>query len=110
MSNTKGLSVQIYRAEDTDFSNGGISSWADSVVLVGPNVPEVVEVRENRPAVRFERRTIMGATTFRAVPVNENGEGAHWMMGGTFIYTSDSRFRWLTPTGQPIALHDRREP
>ena len=46
--------------------------------------------------------TINGYTYLKA-----KGEKRHTMMGGNFVYSSDSRFRKLTST--PIAVHDRIE-
>ena len=35
--------------------------------------------------------------------------GKHYMAGGNFIYTSDSRFKELTGIRYPVSIHDRTE-
>lgn len=113
----KGLMVSILRPADIgDCSNGGISSRARSVILVGEGIDEVFDADERTPAVRIIKRSLFGRTgrpeiVLHAEPVD--GEGP-WMAGGAFIASSDSRFgealRVLGHSGYcAISLHDRTE-
>ena len=98
--NNKGLLAFILR-QGQDCSNKGISSRADQVIIIGEGIPQIFEASETAPAVRLMKR----GDRIIAVPVNQPEGMLGPMMGGTFIYTSDSRF----PAGYPIALHDRFE-
>lgn len=102
----KGLPCYIYRHRKDDFSNGGISSAAQSVTLIGlgPNT-EIFEPTPERPAVQLIKRQIGRQTYLHAQPLEQPKGMVGPMAGGTFIYSSDSRF----PSDYPIALHDRYE-
>jgi hypothetical protein len=103
----KGLLVDILENKGIgNCSNNGISSRFKQVILVGPEIPEIFESTEETPAVRIVERNLQSGLYLTAYPVepcpsNKNG----YMMGGTFIWTSDSRF----PSDYPIPLHDRME-
>ncbi len=103
----KGLICEIYKYYGSDSSNNGISAKAESVTLVGEGIPEIFEPNDYRPAVKLVKRIIRGKEYVHAEPVEWESEGddIRGMFGGTFIYTSDSRF----PATHPIPLHDRRE-
>jgi hypothetical protein len=78
-----------------------------NVTIIDEEVPEIFKPDESRPAVRLIRRKFrFGSDEYEyihAVPYNQSdSEG---MFGGTFIYSSDSRF----PSKYPIPLHDRVE-
>lgn len=116
----KGLTCCILRSktpqgEDSDCSNGGISSCFDRVTLVGPGVAGVVEPSEFAPAVKLCLRELSGVNYLHAEPVE--GSDCHRMFGGTFIHSSDSRFGEALHKAAgdayrhacPIALHDRTE-
>lgn len=105
----KGLRADIYRNGTHDFSNGGISAKAEEVTLVGPGIPEIFPVTDAAPAVILRTRTIGGQPYVNAQPLNrpEGCQDHGPMMGGTFIYSSDSRFRELC--AYPVPLHDRFE-
>lgn len=96
----KGMPADIYRSRRGDASNGGISSQADRVTLVGPGVPRIAKPTEDAPAVELAETT-PGYVVVRPA----DRPDTWWMAGGTFVYSSDSRW----PTGQPIPLHDRTE-
>lgn len=98
---TKGMLASIYRS-GPGCSNGGISDRVDKVVLVGPNVPRIFEPSADAPEVHL--RNLNGYVS--AAPAEAPPEGhTPYMAGGTFIYTSDSRW----PGGKPIPLHDRTD-
>lgn len=111
----KGLVCSIFESKaHGNCSNFGVSDRFKRVTLCPDpdalcdfGIPEIFEADSDAPAVVL--RTIrLGADREHvyAVPVElmESGTGG-WMFGGSFIYTSDSRF----PLGHPIPLHDRVE-
>ena len=108
----KGITALIYRdALGTDFSNRGISARVMEVTVIGEGIDPVFEATEQRPAVRlvknehFHRESVI-----HAEPVTPEGEPASWyMFGGTFIFSSDARFRESIDFYGAVPLHDRRE-
>lgn len=109
----KGLPASIF-TDGRSYSNGGLSSYAKRVTVIGDDIDavhgNVSEPSPAAPAVRLVRRVIGGEPYIHAEPVPpENMEPGLVgpMMGGTFIYTSDSRLRDIIP--YPIPLHDRYE-
>lgn len=103
----KGLIVEIYKAGFGDCSNGGISSKSDKCLLVGRGIPEIFEAGEY-PVVTVVERDLRGEIYLTAYPVDNEGHiDRSTMMGGCFIYTSDSRFRRIS--AYPVPLHDRKE-
>ena len=105
----KGLICEIYESKDIgNCSNGGISSTNKEVLVVmKEGEGQVFEEDEKRPTVKIVRRIIDGEEYVHAEPINAP-EGIGWMMGGSFIYSCDSRFRNYV-NEYPIALHDRQE-
>jgi hypothetical protein len=102
----KGLHVSIYKDSMGDSSNNGISSRHEDVILVGEGIPEIFEASEDCPAVKLVKRYIGGREYVHAEPVEWGREDViKGIFGGTFIYSSDSRF----PSDYPIPLHDRQE-
>ena len=99
----KALMAWIYKHNGTDNSNGGISSYADNILLASADGPLVVEGNEAN-LCRLEHVTIGGEKHYYVRPVAEpNNIG--WMAGGTYVFSSDSRF----PFPYPLPLHDRQE-
>lgn len=101
-----GMLVWVYKNGNADCSNGGISSMCSTVVLMGKGIPQLTEADEKTPAVLLKGDTERGYV--HAVPCTRSGkeyEGVWFMFGGSFIYTTDSRF----PSRYPIPLHDRSE-
>ena len=99
------LRCNIYKHQNTDCSNGGISHGHDSVLLVWDedDVPETVN---GTPVVKLVKRQLGGRLYLHAEPVSRPPKGfSGWMMGGCYIKTSDGRF----PNDYPISLHDRME-
>jgi len=104
----KGLICYIYKPKHGDCSNGGLSSWADEVTLIDSKINGPFEPTPSRPAVKIIRRTIRGQEYIHAEPMEDCPDNEiGYMMGGCFIYTSDSRMREVLP--YPIPLHDRSE-
>jgi hypothetical protein len=99
-----GLLVFVYRSNDGDCTNGGVTSRFDKFILVGKGVDPVFGSSEETPILYLVRRKRF--EDMIAVPIlPKNEDGWTGMFGGNFIYTSDGRF----PSGQPIKVHDRFE-
>lgn len=102
----------IYRDSlGTDFSNRGISARVMEVTVIGEGIDPVFEATEQRPAVRLVKNEHSHReTVIHAEPVAPEGEPARWyMFGGTFIFSSDARFRRAAGHYGAVPLHDRRE-
>jgi len=106
----KGLTVNIYKSNNSDSSNGGISSQYTEVLLLDENLDGYLDEsdaeRLSLPIVKLQNN----GGYLSAVPVDQpEGDGAAIgpMFGGCFIWSSDSRMRRLSQ--QPIPLHDRFE-
>lgn len=105
----KGLICSILEDKDVaNCSNGGISSKCRTVILVGEGIDEVFYVTPESPAVRIEKRRLIGSKEpyLTAYPIEKSPEGrTSYMAGGAFIWSSDSRF----PADYPVPLHDRTD-
>lgn len=98
-----GLLCTVYRPSNmADCTNGGVSGRYHAVVLVGNDVegPFEIEGRENVLQLIYRARH----KDFIAAPL-EYGKGKHYMFGGNFLYTSDSRW----PVSYPVKIFDRLE-
>lgn len=108
-----GLMVTILRpADGSDCTNGGVTGRHIHAVLVDAEGP--FEPTPDMPGLRLVRRTICGEPYLHAVPVDgpegDDGLGPRNvgpMFGGSFITSSDSRFRAVN--AYPIPVHDRWE-
>lgn len=111
----KGLLCSIFESKDHgNCSNNGISArYSRCILCPDPEadqdwgIPKIFNPDAEAPAVVLRTfRISEDREHVYAVPVEllERGNGG-WMFGGSFIYTSDSRF----PLGHPIPLHDRVE-
>ena len=99
----KGLLCTVYRPSNmADCTNGGVSSRYHAVVLVGNDVEGPFEAEGRENVLQLIYREKWG--DFIAVPL-DYGKGKHYMFGGNFLYTSDSRF----PVSHPVKIFDRRE-
>jgi len=108
----KGITALIYRDDlGTDFSNRGISARAMEVTVIGEGIDPVFAATDERPAVRLvTNKHFKDETVVHAEPLPPTGEAAPWyMFGGTFIYSSDSRFRRAAGHYGAVPLHDRQE-
>lgn len=109
MPTVKTLPVYVYRSNGTgDCTNGGVSAAHDTLYLVcaqgwrdtpstDPRLLHLVEQSfpwRDQPYLSAEP-TNPGPVAGKVGP----------MMGGNFVYTSDTRF----PATYPIPLHDRYE-
>jgi hypothetical protein len=123
MTTTKGLLLTVSRPADfPDCTNGGISSWASRLILVGtivdgalkplPAGSQVFDAGGQHPAVALE----MTAGTAHLVPVDDEGQKvAGWVQSGGNHATGDSRFTEAVEQliGQhfygAVSIHDRIE-
>lgn len=109
MNMIKCITAYIYRSGHGDCSNGGISSRYDEVLV--PVEDGYIDVDTDNPPenlVRIVRRNIYGCEYVHVEPWN--CEGRIVMSGGTFVYSSDSRFIETINNGDyPVSLHDRCE-
>lgn len=97
----KGFTAEIYRSQ----YNGGVINKLNGkkwVTVIDKELPAMNEPDEECPAVRLVRRDIFGKPYIHAEPI----EPGSYAMGGSFIYTCDSRLRDICP--YPIPLHDRQ--
>ncbi len=106
----KGIRVEIYKWMGKDSSNRGVSSRKDTVTLLIPEGGYADAVAQDGTYLTIVRRYIGDYAT----PCNASGAPLQRpgmigpMFGGTFIYSSDSRFREYCGKS-PIPLHDRWE-
>ena len=106
----KGMTVTVFRrADGYDCTNSGITSKAEQVTLIGPNIPELFEPTEEAPAMRLIERDVGFSKFLIAAPIDAKHEGKYggspYMFGGNFVYSSDDRF----PGDHPIKVFDRME-
>jgi hypothetical protein len=103
----KGYRVRIFSSDIK--SNSNLLDGKNSAVLITDGkTGDSSTVMSNEPHLRLITREIFGKKFLHAEPVNYGNEGKHKMFGGTFLWSSDSRFR-NDVSEQPIALHDRVE-
>lgn len=107
----KGLICGIYESKDIgNCSNNGMSAkYKDVLLIFDEEEAQIFEESEDRPTVKIMKKYIGGQEYIYAVPINPPKKGmVGYIMGGCFIYTSDSRFRrYVSP--YPVPLHDRTE-
>jgi len=109
--NSKGLNVGILESKEIgNCSNNGVSARCKSVVIVSDDfkINEIFEANESSPAVVIIRRDRNPFNDIIAVPRELLANKRHYMFGGCFIYSSDSRFSSIN-NGAPIKLFDRVE-
>ena len=122
-SHIKRQVAEVFRWSLGDCSNKGITSRSNKVLVCdGGTIEELRELqvllRHNpkeirlseyveTPIVRIVRREIQGRGEYvHCQPIENDG---WYMAGGTFAYTSDSRFKEITGVSYPISIHDRQE-
>lgn len=110
----KGLLVDVYRNADRyDCTAGGVTATRSSFVLVDDEIGGPFEVEENDVYLVIVRRYIHGIGEYLHVEPRKNGKGLRpegyvgGMMGGNFVFTSDSRFNKVSR--RPLPVHDRFE-
>jgi hypothetical protein len=104
----KGYRVRIFRS-DISTSSANILNSENSAILVTDGMSgDSSTVLSSEPHLKLIKRDIFGKTVLSAEPVNYGHEGKSKMFGGSFIWSTDSRFRNYV-SENPIALHDRVE-
>lgn len=98
----KGMLCSVFRS-NSDCTNGGVTSRAIDVVLIGKGIPEIFEPNERTPAVFLGERRDGSPCAYP----DESPRPMQYMFGGNFVWTSDSRFRAISEA--PIPVHDRQE-
>ena len=108
MSIARAMRCGIYKHEGQDFSNHGISSQHDNILLL--NEEGWIDVDLDNPPENlciFVERELFGKEANYIRPYEDVDTSSHtdYMAGGTLVWTSDSRF----PSNHPLELHDRTE-
>ena len=108
----KSLLTFTFRNSLGDCTNNGLSSKVTNAYMVWDVDPidedKILEDFYNEKDEDFfviEERFLFGNYSQIAVPYSIYKTGRRPMMGGNFLYTSDSRF----PSDAPIAIYDRIE-
>lgn len=103
----KALKLDVFKHHSGDCSNGGISAKFNFVYLEHPEGNYKIDT-DNPPEnlCKLVKRDIFGRQYMHVEPV-ARPTGCGWMSGGCFVYSSDSRFRDISP--YPLSLHDRQE-
>jgi hypothetical protein len=118
----KGLVLDIYRNQH-EASNNGLSKFHQEVTVVGvsyrdggprqvrplPLACRVFTPTEQRPAVVLVYREMGEGERLVHVEPFEPARGVGFMAGGTFVATSDSRWRELVGFYGAVAFHDQDE-
>lgn len=102
----RGLSAEVFRSELGDCTNGGISSEARELYLLGCETSPFYPT-DLRQCVMIEGRDVMGEHYVSAKPIVHRKRW--YMAGGNFLYTSDSRYKEITGISYPVSIHDRYE-
>lgn len=106
-----GLLVNVFYNPLGDCTAGGVSSKQSRFILVDEKITAPFKVEEDVVYLVLVRRNLSCGEYIHAEP-RMNGKKLPGtvglvgpMMGGNFIYASDSRF----PNKYPIPIHDRYE-
>lgn len=104
----KGLSVSVYRSHGQDCTGGGVTADKQSVILIDENGGDLEAPftgDETNTVILKRKSSYRWGDYLYAEPLTKPKNCAGPMMGGNFIYSSDSRF----PSKYPIPVHDRFE-
>lgn len=109
MAKVRVLSCEIFKSNLGDCSNGGISSKYNEVYLIHPEGNMEVEDDDPRLVELVKRELFGGEKHWYIKPYEKEKSGKWWMFGGTFIYSSDSRFSEYCETDTAMKFFDRHE-
>lgn len=98
------LTAYVYRDSLGDCTNGGISATRRELYILS-DTKGAFEPEDIRQCVYIEWKEVCGEQYIDCKPAYF--QKRWYMMGGNFLYTSDSRFREITK--YPIPIHDRYE-
>ena len=105
----KAISLWVYKHKGEDFSNGGITSRYDEVLIECKD--GYIEVDENNLPENFCRVVVMriGDRAYKYLePCASPDKGCvGWMSGGCYAESCDSRFSRISE--YPLSIHDRQE-
>lgn len=105
----KTLPVNVYANDHfRHCSNGGVTEMTDFLYLTGVEGAWYDMPDGDPRLLKLGEKNVCGETYHFAEPVspiNKTDKSVGPMMGGSFIYTCDSRF----PFPYPIPVHDRYE-
>lgn len=105
----KGMIVSVYYNDSyRGCALGGPTETYDRVLLVGENVPKIFEDDGLTPVLEVKTKNVRGEYVYAEPVKTEKNKDKCFMMGGSFVYTSDSRFRSQV-CAYPIPVHDRVE-
>jgi hypothetical protein len=100
------IRVHVFHNPLGDCTNWGISSQNDSIVLVNEEFRDVPHYPyPHEPQGRLAKN---GCGNYIIIP-NDGKPSGHYMMGGNFAYTSDSRLSDVVGIYGAIPIHDRAE-
>lgn len=102
----RGLPAEVFRSELGDCTNGGISSEARELYILGCETSPFYPT-DLRQCVTIEGSDVMGEHYVSVKPVVHRKRW--YMAGGNFLYTSDSRYKEITGISYPVSIHDRYE-
>ena len=106
-----GLPVDVYQSQGIgDCTNGGISSKGSCLYLIDRDDLEKrypFEPEDIRECVYTAGVDIDGTWYSHVRPLYK--DGIWYMMGGNFVWTSDSRYKEITGIRYPLPIHDRYE-
>ena len=108
MANPKlALPVHIYKHKGQDYSNGGISSRFDDILVLNPDGFITVDLEDPPENLCiYVKRTLFGEEHDYIEPYTPVSKGCvGYMDGGTVCDSCDSRFQGK----HPVPLHDRQE-
>jgi len=103
----KAIDIEVYRnSRNKGCANGGISERFDELLIAceGGNL-DIKGDEEN--LVHVVHRVIYGRDVWHLAPMDSDKK--HYMFGGNFGYSCDSRFNELHGICGALAIHDRRE-
>jgi hypothetical protein len=103
----KGYRVRIF-SSDLGSNSNLLDGKTSAILVTDGKTGDSSTVMSNEPHLRLIKRQLFGKTFLSAEPVNYGHQGKHKMFGGTFVWSSDSRFR-ENISEAPIQLHDRVE-
>lgn len=103
----KGYRVRIF-SSDLGSNSNLLDGKTSAILVTDGKTGDSSTVMSNEPHLRLIKRQLFGKTILSAEPVNYGHQGKHKMFGGTFVWSSDSRFR-ENISEAPIQLHDRVE-
>lgn len=102
MTSIKGMPVNVYSHFKDYYFLNRITSQYNRLYIVGEDIPPIAEPQDPEQMLVIQKR---GDYIYAVPAINPKGP---WMFGGSFVYTSDSRFRQKI-NDYPIPVHDRVE-